>query len=138
MGLTPKQEKFCQNIVSGMSGKDAYISAYDTNGNPNNAYVESSKLLLREDIQKKITTLRIPQERAAQIEGFNARKEQINFIKSRIQECIKKEDENSLIRWNEQLNKIYALYKDTEQETKPESTVNNLDMATLKRLSGVS
>jgi phage terminase small subunit len=30
MGLTPKQEKFCQNIVKGMSQADAYRDAYNT------------------------------------------------------------------------------------------------------------
>ena len=138
MALTPKQEKFCQCIVSGMSGKDSYLSAYDTNGNVNNAYVESSKLLLRDDIQKRILELRKPQEEAAKIQGFNARQKQIEEIEKRIEICKQKEDEQSLIRYYDMLNKIYALYKETEQETKQESNVNNLDTSLLKRLSGVS
>lgn len=138
MALTPKQEKFCQCIVSGMSGKDSYITAYETNGNPNNAYVESSKLLLRDDIQKRIFTLRKPQEQAAQIQGLNARQQQIEFIQSRIDHCLKTNDEQSIIRYTDMLNKINALYKETETEQKTDSSVNNLDISVLKRLSGVS
>lgn len=138
MALTPKQEKFCQCIVSGMSGKDSYLSAYDTNGNVNNAYVEANKLLLREDIQQRIFTLRKPQEEAAKIQGLNARQKQIDFIQSRIEHCLMVDDEQSIIRYTDMLNKINALYKETEQETKPESSVNNLDISVLKRLSGVS
>jgi hypothetical protein len=36
------------------------------------------------------------------------------------------------------LNKINALYKDTEAEQKQESSVVKLDMDTLKKLSGAS
>ena len=130
-----KQEKFCQCIVSGMSGKDSYLAAYDTNGSDQFLYNESSKLLLREDIQARIKTLRKPLEQAAQIKGLNARQEQIEFIKKRIAICEQKEDEQSLIRWNEQLNKIYALYKEVEQEEKQDQTVNNLDTNILRKLA---
>lgn len=138
MTLTPKQEKFCQCIVSGMSGKDSYLSAYDTKCNANTAYVEANKLLLREDIQKRIFTLRKPQEQAAQIKALSARDKQIEFIQSRIDHCLSIGDEQSIIRYTDMLNKVYALYKETETEVKPESTVNNLDIGVLKRLSGVS
>ena len=138
MALTPKQEIFCQNIVSGMSGKDSYLSAYNTKCNDNTAYTEANKLLLREDIQTRIFALRKPQEQAAQIKALSARDKQIEFIQSRIEHCLTTGDEQSIIRYTDMLNKINALYKDTEQEVKPESTVNNLDISVLKRLSGVS
>ena len=69
---------------------------------------------------------------------INERQQQIDFIKSRIAECIKKDDEQSLIRWNEQLNKIYALYKETETEQKTDNKVNNLDTGTLIKLADIS
>ena len=136
--LTPKQEKFCQCIVSGMSGKDSYISAYNTKASDQTIYTESLKLLKRDDITERIKELRQPIENTIQNINISERQQQIDFIKSRIQECIKKDDEQSLIRWNEQLNKIYALYKDTETEQKTESTVTNLDTTTLIKLSGAS
>ena len=60
--LTPKQEKFCQCIVSGMCGKDAYIAAYDHHGGDRTAYNEANILLKRKinhfvDLKKKIYVL---------------------------------------------------------------------------------
>ena len=138
MALTPKQEKFCQCIVSGMSGKDSYLTAYDTNCKADTAYVESSRMLLREDIQNRIKELRKPQEEAAQIKALNAREEQIAFIRERIAICQAKEDEQSIIRYTDMLNKINALYKDTEEAKQEQNTVVNLDIDTLKKLSGAS
>lgn len=138
MALTPKQEKFCQCVVSGMSYCDAYRSAYDTNTTDNAVYTESSKLALRDDIQSRILALRKPLERAAQSQVMTARQKQIEFITERIRICQEKEDENSLIRWSDQLNKILALYKETETEQKQSNNVDNLDTDTLKKLSGIA
>lgn len=137
MALTQKQETFCQNIVSGMSGKDSYLAAYNAKCNDQVAYNEASKLLLRKDIQKRIFDMRKPLEQAAQIKALSARDKQIQQIEERIAICKDKEDEQSLIRYYDMLNKIFNLYKDVEQEQKPESNVNTLDISTLKRLSGV-
>jgi phage terminase small subunit len=137
MALTEKQEKFCRAIVSGMTNKDAYMSAYNCQSE-NAAWIESTKLLNRDDIQAKIKTLRKPIELKVQTEAINARQKQIEAIQERIELCKQKDDEQSLIRYYDMLNKIYALYKETETEIKPESSVNNLDVNTLKRLSGVS
>ena len=136
--LKPKQEKFCQNIVSGMSGKDSYLSAYDAKCNDQVAYNEASKLLLRDDIQKRIIDIRKPLEQAAQIKALSARDKQIQEIEQRIQLCKDKGDEQSLIRYYDMLNKIFNLYRETDTDQKQESTVNNLDITVLKRLSGVS
>lgn len=136
--LTPKQEKFCQCIVSGMSGKDSYKTAYNTKASENTIYCESNKLLMRDDITERIKELRKPIENQINNSAINAREKQIKAIQERIEICKAKEDENSLIRYYDMLNKIYALYKETETEKKTESTVNNLDMDTLIKLSGVS
>lgn len=138
MALTPKQEKFCQNIVSGMSGKDSYISAYDTKCSEQVAYNESSKLLLREDIQQRIFAIRKPLEQAAQIKALSARETQIEAIQKRIEVCIAKEDEQSLIRYYDMLNKIYALYKEQEAPAEKENKVDNLDISVLQRITAVS
>lgn len=137
MDLTPKQNKFCEYIVSGLSGKDSYLKAYDCKSE-RAASIESTKLLKRNDITAKITELRQPIYNLAQNTAINERQQQIDFIKSRIQECIKKDDEQSLIRWNDQLNKILSLYRETETEQKEDTTVNNLDTATLIKLSGTA
>lgn len=136
MALTPKQEKFCQCVVSGMSYKDSYLTAYDTKCNDRVALNEGSKLALREDIQERIQALAKPLQQAIQQQGLNNRQKQIQEIEQRIEICKQKDDEQSLIRYMDMLNKIYALYKDTETEVKTESTVNDLDIKTLRLLSG--
>ena len=137
MALTQKQENFCHNIVSGMNGKESYLAAYNANCTEQVAYNEASKLLLRKDIQQRIFDMRKPLEQAAQIKALSARDKQIEFIQSRIDHCLTTGDEQSIIRYTDMLNKINALYKETEQDTKPENNLNGLDINALKRLSGV-
>ena len=136
--LTPKQTKFCECVVSGMSYKDSYITAYDTKCSDRVALNEGSKLALRDDIQEYIQTISKPLQTAAQIQGLNERQKQIKEIQERIAICKEKDDEQSLIRYYDMLNKIYSLYKDEQTEQKPDSTVNNLDTDTLKKLSKIS
>lgn len=136
--LTPKQEKFCQCIVSGMSGKDSYMTAYNTKASEQVIFNESTKLLKRDDITQRIKELRKPLENHYQNIAINEREKQIKFILERIELCKEKDDEQSIIRYTEMLNKIYALYKDTENEQKTDNSVNNLDTATLIALSGAS
>lgn len=138
MALTSKQEKFCKNVASGLSYYNAYKDAYDTNGKDGTIYVESSKLALRDDIQERIKALTKPIEQAFNANLTTERQKQIDFIKERIEICKQKDDENSLIRWSDQLNKILALYKETETEQKQSNSVDNLDTDTLKKLSGIA
>ena len=137
MALTPKQEKFCQNIVSGMDNITSYMSAYDCQSR-NAANTESNKLLMRDDITERIIEIRKPVINLIQNKQISEREKQIKEIKQRIEICKQKEDEQSLIRYYDMLNKIYSLYKESDTEQKPESAVNNLDISTLKRLSGIS
>lgn len=125
MSLTPKQEAFCKCIVSGMSGKDSYITAYNNNSNDNTSYKEAMKLLAREDIQERIKELNKPLEIHAQARQLSAREEQIKEIKDRINICKENKDEASLIRYYDMLNKIYSLYGKEEENIK--DTTNNIE-----------
>lgn len=138
LALTPKQEHFCRLVASGKDYTTAYLTAYDWNGSKAGAANEGLILANKPEIQAKITTLIKPLQIDSQRETLNARKEQIEYIKQRIALCEQREDEQSIIRYTDMLNKINALYKETETEVKQESTVNTLDISTLKRLSGVS
>lgn len=138
MALTPKQEHFCRLVASGKDYTNAYLTAYDWNGSTAGAQQESLKLVNKPEVQAKIQTLLKPLEIAAVKDSVNSRKEQIDFIKSRIEHCLSVDDEQSIIRYTDMLNKINNLYKESDQEIKQENTVNNLDISTLKRLSGVS
>lgn len=57
--LTPKQEKFCQCIVDGMSQADAYRTAYNTENMVNESiYCEASKLMNNPNVAQRIEDLR--------------------------------------------------------------------------------
>ena len=135
--LTGKQKRFCECIVQGKTNIDSYMTAYNCNSYQV-ANKESTNLLKRDDITEYIQELYKPLKNTIQNNIINERQQQIEFIKSRIQECIKKDDEQSLIRWNDQLNKILNLYRDTEQDQKQENTVSTLDTTTLIKLSGTA
>ena len=137
MALTVKQENFCNYIATGKEQRESYMLAYDCNSKAA-ASVESTKLLKRDDITERIKELRRPIINLQQNQAISDRQQQIDFIKERIEICKAKEDENSLIRWSEQLNRIYALYKDTEQDKAQENTVTQLDTSTLLKLTGAS
>lgn len=137
MTLTPKQEKFCQNIASGKDGIDSYMSAYDCNSR-SAAAVESNKLMKRDDITERIAEIRKPVINLIQNKQISERQQRIDFILERIRICEEKEDEQSLIRWNDQLCKLYGLFKETEQQADKESEVNTLDFGALKRITSVS
>lgn len=137
MTLTPKQEKFCQYIASGKDGITSYMSAYDCTSK-HAANVESTKLMKRDDITERIKEIRKPILNMVQNKVISERQQQIDAIKQRIEICKQKEDEASLIRYYDMLNKIYALYKETETPAEKDNEVNNLDIGALKRLTSVS
>lgn len=137
MALTVKQENFCNYIANGKNGIESYMAAYNCQSRQA-ANIESTKLLKRDDITKRVQELRKPILNLYQNKVISEREKQIKEIQERIEICKQKEDEQSLIRYYDMLNKIYALYKETEQEQKPESVVNSIDTSILKRLSGVS
>ena len=136
--LTPKQEKFCQCIVSGMDGINSYMAAYDTKASRQVMYNESNKLLMRDDITERIKELRKPLENHIYNTQQNDRKKQIDFILDRIELCKQKDDEQSIIRYTDMLNKILALYKEQENEQKTDNKVNNLDTGTLLKLANIN
>ena len=138
MALTPKQEYFCRLVASGKDYTTAYLTAYDWNGSNNGAAVEAIKLVNKDEIQAKIQALMKPQEIAAQKDSLNARKTQIEFIQSRIEHCLTTGDEQSIIRYTDMLNKVYALYKEQETPAEKENSIDNLDTSVLQRITAVS
>ena len=59
MGLTPKQEKFCQGIVKGLSQADAYRDAYDCeNSSDEVIWNEASKLMKSREVSARVDELR--------------------------------------------------------------------------------
>jgi phage terminase small subunit len=68
MALTAKQEKFCQNIISGMSQADAYRDAYPSKKISARAlYIDASRLADNPKIILRLTELRAPAAKKAMI-----------------------------------------------------------------------
>lgn len=117
--LTPKQEKFCQCIVSGMSGKDSYIAAYNCNSD-NTAYQESYVLLQRNDIKEYIETLKKPIEAKVISEREKKRKWLWNMIENAT-------NDSDRIRAMDILNKMDSEYINIQRIEKDETPISTLD-----------
>lgn len=130
--LTPKQEKFAQCIVSGMSAKDSYYAAYDTTCNERVAYNEASKLLARDDLQKRLVELREPLENHARTTALTEREKK----RAVLWDIIANGDNNDKCRAMDILNKMDAEYTNVNHnvnETKLD--LSSIDVNALKRLS---
>ena len=139
MALTEKQETFCRNIISGMSGKDSYISAYNSKGSEQNAYNEASKLLAREDIQERLKVLRKPLEIHAQTSALTEREKKKAIIWERIEACIANNDDSSVARYMDILNKMDSEYINVNRNiTDSNEDIQELDTEKLIRLVGTA
>lgn len=132
--LTEKQKAFCKNVVSGMSYKDSYINAYNCDSD-NAAYVEGSKLALREDVQEYIRALRKPIEKAVINKVITEREK----IKSKLWDIINDEGTSPAdkIRSMDVLNRMNQEYININKnldDTKSE--INNVDTEKLFKLIG--
>ena len=134
--MTPKQERFCQCIVSGMSGKDAYVTAYNNNSNNNTAYREAMKLLDREDVQSRIKELRKPLELQAKTQALSER----DKIKDKLWEIINGIDTNDSdrLRAMDILNKMNAEYINIQRIEKEDSNITELDTGQLIELANLA
>lgn len=61
MGLTAKQEAFCQGVVSGLSQADAYREAYDAESmKPPTVQKRASELMANGEVAGRVAALRQP------------------------------------------------------------------------------
>jgi hypothetical protein len=119
-----------------MSGKDSYMTAYDTSGSDQFLYNESSKLLAREDIQEKLKTLRKPLEEHARTTVIMDRDWKRNLIKERIQLCREAGNDNAIARYMDILNKMDSEYLNININREENNTpLDNIDADTLKKLA---
>lgn len=132
--LTPKQEKFCQCIVSGMSGKESYITAYENNSNDNTAYKEAMKLLDREDIQARIKDLRKPLELQAKTIALSERDKKRQWLWDMINNPNTADSDK--LRAMDILNKVDAEYSNINiNHNTTDIKLDNIDLTTLKSLT---
>ena len=132
--LTPKQERFCQCIVEGMKGVDAYRTAYNTNGSNQTIRGEAIRLLKRDDITARIEQLRQPVINHAQNVAINDREDKKKLINERIQACVEKGDDAAIARYLDILNKMDQEYVNINKNVEEKSPLENLDNDKLLRL----
>ena len=132
--LTPKQEKFCQCIVSGMSGKDSYIASYNCNSD-NAAMIESTKLLKRDDITKRIKDLRKPIENLVANKAISEREKKKAIIWEEIDNARSTGDHAAIARYMDILNKMDAEYININKDISEDKTsLEGIDSDTLLKL----
>lgn len=109
--LTPKQERFCQNIAKGMSQADAYRDAYNTE-NMKEETIWSASCRLMNDCK---VTARVKELTAEAVKG----------IKYEVEDCFRETDEilqlakmtdnlQIMLKAVEQKGKLKGLFKDKE------------------------
>ena len=130
--LTPKQEKFCECIVSGMSAKDAYTTAYNTKASEQVLYNESSKLMLRDDIQARIADMRKPLIQAAQQTALSEREKKRAWLWNMIENAANDSDK---LRALDILNKMDSEYINIQRIEKDETPISELDTNKLIELN---
>lgn len=135
MALTPKQEKFCQCVVGGMSAKDAYITAYNTKASEQVLYNESSKLMLRDDIQARIADMRKPLIKAAQETALSEREKKRAWLWNMIENA---QNDSDRIRAMDILNKMDSEYINIQRIEKDETPISELDTNKLIELTKIS
>ena len=135
MALTPKQEKFCQCVVSGMSYKDSYMTAYNCQSE-RAANIESTKLIAREDIQERMSTLLKPIEKRVQQTAISEREKKRQWLWDMINNPeVKDSDRISAMNI---LNKMDSEYINITQTIEDkETSIEQLDTTTLKALTAV-
>ena len=130
MALTEKQKAFCREYFSnGGNGTQAYLAAYDSNSEQS-ASIESSRLLVREDIQEYLNTLNKPLERKAISERERKR--------AVLWDIIQTGDNNDKCRAMDILNKMDAEYINVNHNiTESKTDISSIDLDKLKQLAGV-
>lgn len=130
--LTPKQEKFCQCIVSGMSGKDSYIAAYNCNSD-RVAYNESNVLLKRDDITARINELSKPVQNHAQNTAISEREKKRQWLWDMIHNAEKDSDRIAAMNLLNKMDSEYLNINVNRNESGID--LNGIDINTLKTLS---
>ena len=119
-----------------MTYKDSYINAYNTNCSEQVAYNESSKLMMRDDIQAEIKRISRPLEKAYQSSMLSEREKKRQWLWDMINNPdVKDSDRISAMNI---LNKMDSEYINITQTIEDKETnIEQLDTTTLKALTAV-
>ena len=110
-----------------MSGKDSYMTAYDSKSNAS-AYNESYNLLQRDDIKAYIATLKKPLEKKA----ISERQKKREFLWNMIKNATNDSDKLKAMDILNKMDSEYINHTVTEERKTP---IADLDTDTLKKLT---
>ena len=113
-GLTPKQEKFVQGVVSGMTASESYRKAYSTkNMKDSSVWTEASKLMSRPKVSQRVKLGLIRKNEYAATTGLSLRQ----MVLEQLQKEALNTDNNeaSRIRALELLGKVSEVALFTER-----------------------
>ena len=119
--LTPKQERFCQEVVYGLDDDDgkplsqseAYRRAYNTTGSDKTVWINACKLMANAKVSLRVKQLRAQRDACAQASSLSER----DYVLENLRKIIENPDENSSarVRGLELLGKHLSLWTDTVQ-----------------------
>jgi len=135
--LTAKMEKFCNELISGKTAKESYISAYNANCTDKTAYTEATRLLQKESIQKRLKELSKPLEAQAIATGISEREKIKTILWNNLEKVQELQDHNLIVKYCDIINRMNSEYVNiskTIEETKTD--ISNLNTETLKTLAG--
>jgi len=136
LALTPKQEKYVQGLVAGLSQRQAYIEAGYSSKNKTDNYldVEASKLLKNPKVYQRYQDLFEEHKQKAlwtremAINDLIWLKEQAgNSIRNQDEGYVRQGTANAYISAIQELNKLEDIYPDKDQTITLNGAVNFID-----------
>jgi len=134
LGLTSKQDAFCDAVVSGKSLSAAYREAYDAKGMSDEAVrVEASRLLAHPNVSLRVKSLNAEKEDQRRMLAVNRAERVLERLEKLADDA---KSESAKIRANELIGKTAGLFIDQiEIEDKTDRTVHDLEQSIAMKLS---
>jgi uncharacterized membrane protein YgaE (UPF0421/DUF939 family) len=119
--LTPKQEKFCQNIAKGLSQADAYRDAYNTeNMKEESIWCNASQLASDTKVTQRVKELTA---------------EAVKDIKYEVEDCFRETDE--ILQLAKMTDNLQIMLKAVEQKGKLKGLFKEIKDLNINAVSGV-
>jgi len=134
LGLTSKQDAFCDAVVSGKSLSAAYREAYDAKGMSDEAVrVEASRLLAHPNVSLRVKSLNAEKEDQRRMLAVNRAERVLERLEKLADDA---KSESAKIRANELIGKTAGLFIDQiEIEDKTDRTVHDLEQSIAMKLA---
>jgi hypothetical protein len=134
--LTPKQQHFCQAVVSGCTMSDAYREAYNTaNMKPATVNREAHALMTDPKITTRVQRLQGQKDRAVVASSLSDREKVLNKLRYFMDHALP--SDSAKIRAAELLGKSIGLFKDVTVTEKPARTAEELQEELDRRLAAL-